>query len=219
MLCLSPSTRDLEFIHRALTKHQLCKKLSFFLCEMRFSPRPWVYNLIITTHLSKYGALRILRNKQREDQWEFRKAIFLFLATRWKRFPSRVTDEFGVSVNSEIQELHNGQRQASERQDQRKSPPPCTQVPSQVLLPCSSFPITTNCLVPLQAPVPSLPCYERMPSATAIPNATRQGRSNSTCPKWGKPGRTTSLVCILIRTGHLQALQPFKNVTCGQRMT
>lgn len=123
MLCLSPSTRDLEFIHRALTKHQLCKKLSFFLCEMRFSPRPWVYNLIITTHLSKYGALRILRNKQREDQWEFRKAIFLFLATRWKRFPSRVTDEFGVSVNSEIQELHNGQRQASERQDQRKSPP------------------------------------------------------------------------------------------------
>lgn len=122
----------------------------------------------------------------------------LFLAASWKAFAGKVTSEFGVSAEygtprprncTKVQEKHLG----GKTKERTPPSPVCLSKFLPVLHPPSPPSVLSRPPNP-QTSTPSLTCDKRIPWATASPNAARQGRSNSTCPKWEKSKSPTRAV-------------------------
>lgn len=152
-------------------------------------------------YLSKYRALRILRDKHTEDLSGVWKRDLSFSSCEMKGvFRKSHQWIWGVSWvwNPQVQKLHDGPRQVLRSQEQRKN----SSFPAPSFLLKVSTPFfnphhhQVPC-VPLQTPIWSLPCNKWMPWATASPKAARQGRSNSTCPKRENPKSPTRVVFML----------------------
>lgn len=215
MLCLSPSTRNLEFIHRVLTKHQLCIK--------HLPPCPWVYNLIINHIPFKVWVTKDPKEQTHtKGQWEFKKGIFLFLAVRWKRFPGKVFSEFGVSVEYRTPRSRN-YRMAQDKhwggKTKEKLPFLAPSFPLKCFFPVLHSPSPPSVLSPCRNPYPVYPAINECLRWLQVQMQPGKGALIQLVQNEEGPEVPPELYLFYIMTGHLKALPPFKNVTCDKRMT